>query len=195
MNTVPGSLLADKDDWEFIKHNKPTPSNTISLEINLWLGYMYNGDTWVSQDQYDSAPGTELIPWHSVSVSLVIDQQLVYQGTPIEQRLIQYQMPDSGEHSIEIAINGLNDRHRPVWPKDRSYGSVMLQITGTFEHMPLNLLMSSFGSYHTNDGQNNVATQIMGQNGIQRWNFTSPFYHWIHQRRNVIIGQLTYPCS
>jgi hypothetical protein len=39
----------------------------------------------------------------------------------------------------------------------------------------------------------NVATEILGQNGYQLLDFQTPFYTWLHQHREALIWELTYP--
>lgn len=190
-------MYSNKDVWDFISKNKPQNPNLLNLKLSLFLGYLKNQQTWISQQQYDNTIGVTAIPWQAVSVSISIDQQCVYQGAPTDTHSIVYQIPDNTEnqHNIAIKLSGLTDSHRPRWPLDNSYGGVALQITGTVEHIPFQLLTSTFGEYQTDSGQINVATEVMGQNGTQQLYFDSPFYKWLHQRRNKIIGQLTYPSS
>jgi hypothetical protein len=195
MNQVQGSLLASKSDWDFIKQNKPNTHNQLTLQLALFLGYLRNGEEWISQDCYSTVSGVKSIAWEDVTVSVLIDQHCVYQGTPIDECLISHQITDDAdvEHTVEIVLQGLTYDHCPVWPVDNSHGGLALKVSGKFENIPWTMLTSNFGEYLTENNKLNVATDILGQNGIQRWSFTSPFYQWLHQRREKIIWQLTYP--
>lgn len=188
-------MYNNKDVWDFISKNKPKSQNLLNFDLTLFLGYLQNGERWITQEQYQNTLDTKPISWQSVSVSVLIDQQCVYQGTPTKSQTIFYQISDThtADHSIDIVLSGLTYDHCPCWPEPQSHGGVALQITGTFEHIPLQQLMPKFGKYFTDNGQTNVATEIMGQNGVQRLQFTSPFYQWLHQRRQEILWQLTYP--
>jgi hypothetical protein len=54
--------------------------------------------------------------------------------------------------------------------------------------------MPKFAKYFVDDDQSvNVATEILGQNGYQLLDFQTPFYTWLHQHRESLIWELTYP--
>jgi hypothetical protein len=192
---VPGSLLADKNDWEFISKNKPTSNTPLTLDISFFLGYLKNGETWYSKECYESMMKCAPIPWNDVVVTISIDDNVVYTGAPVTEHRVIYEIQDSQQsldHAIEISLQGVTDDHSTRWSDDL-YGTVALKVSGTFENLPLNLMMSKFGHYYTDDNNINVAAEILGQNGIQKWTFKSPFYDWLHQNREHFLWELTYP--
>jgi hypothetical protein len=187
-------MFFDKAVWKFISKNKPADQRPINLEVNLFLGYLRNGTTWYSADDYCDISGSDSITWRDVNVQVLVGQTEVYSGTPTTTTTVSHIFQDSEDLQdceFRIVLTGLSDQHAVPWTNGE-LGGVALHVTGQLENMPLQLLMPKFGKYFVDDTIN-VATEIMGQNGYQQLYFQLPFYSWLHQNRELIVWELTYP--
>lgn len=187
-------MYYNKDVWDFISPNKPTVDRSIELGLNLCLYYLRDGNTWYSVDEYNAEPGVIPIPWQDVIVTVVLDNAVIYTGSPAQLTQLQYCFQDSTDAQsrvFEISLQGISDKHTPAWPGTREFGSVALRVQGYVDHIPLNLLMPKFGKYHIDTGEIKIADDIMCENGHQRWEIALPFYTWLHQNRDQIIWELT----
>lgn len=189
-------MLYNHKTWEFISKNKPLTDRNITWSIDLFLGYLKDGITWYSISEYDQVPGALSIPWNNVEVTVCMDSTVIYSGNPTQSLTVLHHLQDSDQntvHRFEIKLQGLTNDHNPPWPRTGEHGGLALQIRGHVENIPLCLLMPKFAKYTVEDGSVNVATEILGQNGCQTLVFNTPFYSWLHQHRESLIWELTYP--
>lgn len=190
-------MFYDRKVWEFISKNKPAANQSICLSINLLLGYLKNGETWYTVAEYNQMFGTQTAPELGVSVQVSVDQDIVYLGNSTQPICIDYQFQDSEQpqnRQIKIVLQGLGHHHSIKWPGTGEPLGLALRVSGHLENLPLKLIMPKFAKYFVEDDQSiNVATEILGQNGYQLLDFQTPFYSWLHQHREGLIWELTYP--
>ena len=188
-------MYHDKTVWNFISKNKPEPERNVGLTINLFLGYLRGGTTWHSADEYNCAPGALPILWDQVVVTVSMDHQVIYSGSPTHRCTIEHTFQDSNlveDRVLTIAVQGFSYDHNRVWPATGELGGAALQVTGNIDNIPLQMLTSKFGQYMV-DGTVNIPGDILCQNGFQVLKMQTPFYSWLHQRRDSLIWELTYP--
>jgi hypothetical protein len=190
-------MFYDRKVWEFISKNKPTANQSICLSMNLLLGYLKNGETWYTVAEYNQMFGTQTAPELGVSIQVSVDQDIVYSGNSTQPICIDHQFQDSEQpqnRQIKIALQGLGHHHSIKWPGTGEPLGLALRVSGHLENLPLKLIMPKFAKYFVDDDQSvNVATEILGQNGYQLLDFQTPFYTWLHQHRESLIWELTYP--
>ena len=188
--------MLDLGSWKFIKKNKKITHRSVRLTIDLFLGYMKNGTTWISPVEYSQVSGVAEIPWQDIQVKVSINGTLLYSGFPLTKTSINYSFLDSDEitqHDLQIEICGFANHHNNFWPITNESGGVCLYFRGDIENIPLNLLLSKLGKYVLNDGSINVATDLLGQNGYQTLIIKTPFYTWLHQNRELLIKESPQP--
>jgi hypothetical protein len=186
-------MYFNEEVWNFIKKNKPIIDRSLSVRVDLFLGYLRNGQQWYSKNDYEKIKTMPIVPWSDVVVIVKFNDEIVYQGTPTQQHNVEFQIQDTEDLkscALEICLQGLVDQHMPAWYSTGEHGGVVLLVDGTIEHIPLSILMPDYGIYNVENGTTNVATGIMGQNGRQTLTFTTPFYSWLHDRREKLIWQL-----
>lgn len=188
--------MNNQDVWDFISKNKPAVNRPVVLSLELFLGYLRNGDVWYSASEYAEISNDQ-IPWHDITVTVILDNTVLCSGSPTDTLILTHNFQDSSQEEFRvfrIEIQGLNHTHNPPWPGTGEPGGAALRIQGHIDHMPLSLLMPKFAKYTVDhDGSANVATEIMGQNGRQTLVIPTPFYSWLHQHRESMIWELTYP--
>lgn len=189
-------MFYNQKAWDFISKNKPAASRSIGLTLDLFLGYLRNGTDWHSADQYAEISNGQL-PWQDIVVTVSLDSVVLYSGSPTTALTIthNFQDGDPGQFKVfTIRIQGLDYTHNPPWPGSSEPGGAALRVRGHIDHIPLSLLMPKFAKYIVDhDGSTNVATEILGQNGSQTLVIPTPFYSWLHQHRESLIWNLTYP--
>lgn len=187
-------MYHNKDVWNFISRNKPVSDRGIDLQVDLCLYYLRNGDTWYSVEQYNSEPGTIPIPWQDFVVTVTLDDQVIYSGSPAQLTQLQHRFQDSTESQccvFKILVQGVSNDHHTIWPGTDQSGSVALQVRGHVDNIPLNLLMPKFGKYFVDTGDVKIADDILCENGYQSMEIVTPFYTWLHQNRDQIVWELT----
>ena len=188
--------MNNQDVWDFISKNKPVTDRPVVLSLELFLGYLRNGTDWYSASEYAEISNNQ-IPWHDITVTVSLDNTVLYSGSPTDLLTLTHNFQDSNQTEFrvfQIKIQGLNHTHNPPWPGSGEPGGAALRVRGHIDHIPLSLLMPKFAKYIVDhDGSTNVATEIMGQNGSQTLVIPTPFYSWLHQHRESLIWNLTYP--
>lgn len=189
-------MLYNQKVWNFISKNKPAADRPVAVSLDLFLGYLKNGTDWYSADQYAEISNSQM-HWNNIVVTVSIDSEVLYSDSPTTALTLTHDFQDSGQTQVrvfKIEIRGLSDDHNPPWPDTGEPGGVALRVQGHIDHVPLSLLMPKLGKYVVDhDGSTNVATEIMGQNGSQTLVIETPFYAWLHQHRESLIWEMTYP--
>lgn len=189
-------MLHDRKDWNFISKNKPVSNRPVVLSLDLFLGYLRNGTDWYSAAEYAEISDGQ-ISWHDIVVTVSLDNTVLYSGCPTDSPVLIHNFQDSGQEEFrvfQIKIQGLDHVHNAPWPSTGEPGGAALRVRGHIDHMPLALLMPKFAKYIVDHNDStNVATEIMGQNGSQTLVIPTPFYTWLHQHRESLVWNLTYP--
>ena len=186
-------MYYDRKVWEFIRKNKPTANRSIELVVELFLGYLKDGNTWYSVDEYSAMDGALPMPWKNIIVTILMDDIVIYTGNPVDRLTVTQTFQDSNDAEnrvFKIKVQGFTHEHVMQWPGTDQSGGAALNVLGHIGNIPLQLLMPKFGKYVTDDGTTNVATDILCQNGCQDLCITTPFYTWLHQRQELLFWEL-----
>ena len=179
-------------DWDFILKNKPVVVRTAGLAVEMSLGYMLDGTTWYTQQQYDQLAGTELIPWDKITITIKLDQTIIFESNISGTTPITYAFEDSGSiqpHTLTIQVDGIGDQHRPRWPTGLNGGAMLKIHSITIEDMDMSSAITKLGTYVLEDGSVHIPTSLAGSNGTQTLPFTTPIYSWLIDNHRAILNR------
>ena len=179
-------------DWDFILKNKPVVVRTAVLAVEMSLGYMLDGTTWYTQQQYDQLADTELIPWDKITITIKLDQTIIFESSISGTTPITYAFEDSSSiqpHTLTIQVDGIGDQHRPRWPTGLNGGAMLKIHSITIEDMDMSLAMPTLGTYVLEDGSVHIPTSLAGSNGVQTLPFSTPIYSWLIANHQAILNR------
>lgn len=170
-------------EWDFILKNKPVAAKkTVSVIVEMSLGYMLDGTAWYTQQQYNQSTDVVSIPWNKIKITIKLDQQVIFESGLDDTTQVTYSFNDSSStqpHTLTIQVDGLDNSHRPRWPSGLT-GGVMLKIHSiTIEDMDMSCVMPKLGTCVLEDGSVHIPTNLLGSNGTQTLPFTTPIYIWL----------------
>ena len=178
--------------WDFIFKNKPVVAKTAALAVKMSLGYMLDGNTWYTQEQYNQLPTVVPIPWDEIRIRIKLDQQIIFESVIDNLIHVTHVFEDSSStqtHTLTIQVNGIDEQHRPRWPSGLNGGAMLKIHSITIEDMDMFWAMPTLGTYVLEDGSVHIPTGLAGSNGVQTLPFSTPIYSWLIANHQAILNR------
>lgn len=179
-------------EWDFILKNKPVVAKTASLVVEMSLGYMLDGTTWYTQQQYNELVDYVPIPWNKIKITIKLDQQVIFESSIHDTTQVAYSFEDSSHtqtHALTIQIDGLDESHRPRSPSGLNGGAMLRTHSIIIEDIDMALGMPRLGTYVLEDGSTHMPCDLAGSNGTQTLLFSTPIYRWLVANHRAILNR------
>lgn len=179
-------------EWDFILKNKPVVTKTASVMVEMSLGYMLDGTTWYTQQQYNQSIDVVPVPWDKIRITIKLDQQVIFESGINDTTQVTYSFEDSSStqtHTLTIQVNGIDEQHRPRWPSGLNGGAMLKLHSITIEDMSMEWVMPTLGTYVLEDGSVHIPTGLAGSNGVQTLPFSTPIYSWLIANHQAVLNR------
>jgi hypothetical protein len=179
-------------DWDFISKNKPTVVRQFDMSLELSVGYI-EGDRWITVDEYCNMSATTPIPWNSARISVVVDDQTIFDDYTQSHMSMNASFDDgvSANHNFKLLIDGITDEHKPYLPGSSIEGGFTVRLVKiTIDTVSILSVVNSIGSYVLSDQSTLVPSGFFGSNGCLTFDFSTPIYSWLHRHRDAVKSDL-----